>query len=485
MSSSKLPVIIAVVLAALLGSGSALAVARHALGDSSNQTSAHGIAKKHAHATHKRAASASSLSKNKRPNATKSSTTKTPAGDMPLIKTTTTTTAKTTTKAKTKTKTKTITTKNHDDHDDAGDDDYDCDAAAGDDHDCDADAGDDHDCDADAGHDHDCDAAAGHDHDCDAAADDHNHGDDDPDDHNHGDTGHDHNHGGPTPAATTTTTTTPTATTTTTTPPATTTTTTPPATTTTTTPPATTTSTTTTTTPTATTTDCDADHHNHDADHHNHDHDADHHDHHDHVCRSGVGATGRRLVCGGQQLSRERGGGWESLDAVVECVQRSAVDLRRSRGRTDFSEAKLNWETAAGKDYLIQVSSDATNWTTIRTVTGNTTFGLATIYTVPPGAGQYVRITDGLRVIAVRLLAVGVLGVRDARSSGCWYRRDPAWRACAQRRVVVGVRRCFRCAAGHRSRPGQHALPQSAPRHLRQSTALRLRRDGGLQLLRG
>src|SRR5262249_15376870 len=56
-----------------------------------------------------------------------------------------------------------------------------------------------------------------------------------------------------------------------------------------------------------------------------------------------------------------------------------------------ITEVKLNWETAAGKDYQIQVSADAVNWTTIATITGNTTAGVHD-YTGLTGTGRYVRI---------------------------------------------------------------------------------------------
>lgn len=57
----------------------------------------------------------------------------------------------------------------------------------------------------------------------------------------------------------------------------------------------------------------------------------------------------------------------------------------------NITEVTLNWETAAGKDYQIQVSADATNWTTIDTITGNTTAGVHD-YTGLSGTGRYVRI---------------------------------------------------------------------------------------------
>ena len=63
----------------------------------------------------------------------------------------------------------------------------------------------------------------------------------------------------------------------------------------------------------------------------------------------------------------------------------------------NITEVKLNWETAAGKDYLIQVSSDASNWTTIQTVTGNTTAGVHD-YTGLSGTGRYVRVYGTARL---------------------------------------------------------------------------------------
>jgi endoglucanase Acf2 len=56
----------------------------------------------------------------------------------------------------------------------------------------------------------------------------------------------------------------------------------------------------------------------------------------------------------------------------------------------NISEVKLNWEHAAGRDYQIQVSGDATNWTAILTVTGNTTSGWHD-YPGLSGSGRYVR----------------------------------------------------------------------------------------------
>ncbi|UOQ73140.1 Ig-like domain-containing protein [Hymenobacter cellulosilyticus] len=58
--------------------------------------------------------------------------------------------------------------------------------------------------------------------------------------------------------------------------------------------------------------------------------------------------------------------------------------------RYNVSRVKLSWEAAHGKDYLVQVSNDAASWTTVKTVTGNTT--LTNDHTGLSGAGRYVRI---------------------------------------------------------------------------------------------
>jgi beta-glucanase (GH16 family) len=59
-------------------------------------------------------------------------------------------------------------------------------------------------------------------------------------------------------------------------------------------------------------------------------------------------------------------------------------------GTYSINRVKITWEAAYGKDYLVQISPDANTWTTMRTVTGNTT--LTNDHTGLSGTGQYVRI---------------------------------------------------------------------------------------------
>ncbi len=61
----------------------------------------------------------------------------------------------------------------------------------------------------------------------------------------------------------------------------------------------------------------------------------------------------------------------------------------------NISEVKLNWETAYGKAYQIQVSNDATNWTTIYSTTTGT--GGINDLTGLSGSGRYVRMYGTVR----------------------------------------------------------------------------------------
>ncbi len=56
----------------------------------------------------------------------------------------------------------------------------------------------------------------------------------------------------------------------------------------------------------------------------------------------------------------------------------------------NISQIKINWEAAYGKDFLVQVSTDNSNWNTVRNITGNTS--LTNDYTGLTATGRYVRI---------------------------------------------------------------------------------------------
>ncbi len=74
---------------------------------------------------------------------------------------------------------------------------------------------------------------------------------------------------------------------------------------------------------------------------------------------------------------------WSSLYADPQWI---SVDLGTNY---NVNRVKIAWEAAYGKDYQIQVSSDAINWTNIKTITGNTT--LTNDLTGLAGIGRYLR----------------------------------------------------------------------------------------------
>lgn len=75
---------------------------------------------------------------------------------------------------------------------------------------------------------------------------------------------------------------------------------------------------------------------------------------------------------------------WSSVHSDPQWIY---VDL----GATySVNRVKITWETALGRDYLVQIGSSTSSWTTLRTVTGNTS--LVNDHTGLSGSGRYVRI---------------------------------------------------------------------------------------------
>ena len=76
---------------------------------------------------------------------------------------------------------------------------------------------------------------------------------------------------------------------------------------------------------------------------------------------------------------------WSSAYSDPQWIE---VDLGANYKIIDI---ELTWETACGKNYLIQSSGDGVNWTTLTTVTGNTETGLIQYPYFTPIYGRYVR----------------------------------------------------------------------------------------------
>jgi hypothetical protein len=76
---------------------------------------------------------------------------------------------------------------------------------------------------------------------------------------------------------------------------------------------------------------------------------------------------------------------WASAEGVDP--QWITVDLGNNYA---INRIRINWEAAYGKNFLVQVSGDNSNWTTLRDVQNNTS--LSNDYTGLTGTGRYVRI---------------------------------------------------------------------------------------------
>ncbi len=64
----------------------------------------------------------------------------------------------------------------------------------------------------------------------------------------------------------------------------------------------------------------------------------------------------------------------------------------------NVNRVKVTWKLALASAYLVQVSSDASNWNTMKTVTGNAT--TVNDHTGLSGTGRYVRIYGTARATA-------------------------------------------------------------------------------------
>jgi hypothetical protein len=80
---------------------------------------------------------------------------------------------------------------------------------------------------------------------------------------------------------------------------------------------------------------------------------------------------------------------WSSLFSDPQWIY---VDLG---GSYNVNRVKLVWEAAYGKDYKVQISSNTSTWTDLKTVTGNTT--LTNDWTGLSGTGRYVRVSGTAR----------------------------------------------------------------------------------------
>jgi hypothetical protein len=108
---------------------------------------------------------------------------------------------------------------------------------------------------------------------------------------------------------------------------------------------------------------------------------------------------------------------WSSLYADPQWIY---VDLQSSY---DVSRVKISWEAAYASAYQIQISTNASTWTTMRSVTGNTS--LVNDQTGLVGTGRYVRINGTARATQWGY-SIFELEVNGTPSNGCLVPSQPA-----------------------------------------------------------
>lgn len=111
----------------------------------------------------------------------------------------------------------------------------------------------------------------------------------------------------------------------------------------------------------------------------------------------------------------------------------------------NLNRVKITWETAAAKDYLIQVSTDSVNWTPLYTVTNNS--ALVNDFTGLSGHGRYLRIYGTARTTVYgysifELEAYGSLRTNTLLSSSTAVTQPvlPVWSAQVYPNPVVSDR---------------------------------------------
>jgi hypothetical protein len=97
-----------------------------------------------------------------------------------------------------------------------------------------------------------------------------------------------------------------------------------------------------------------------------------------------VSSTENGTTPGSGAVDGNFGTRWSSAFSDPQWIQ---VDLGEAYA---INQVKITWEPAYAKDYLIQLSDNGTDWSTVKTITGNT--GLLNNHADVSGEGRYVRI---------------------------------------------------------------------------------------------
>lgn len=98
-----------------------------------------------------------------------------------------------------------------------------------------------------------------------------------------------------------------------------------------------------------------------------------------------VSSTETSTLIGANAVDGNSSTRWASAAGVDP--QWITVDLGNNY---NISQIRINWEAAYGKNFLVQISGDNANWTTLQNIQNNTS--LSNNYTNLSGSGRYVRI---------------------------------------------------------------------------------------------
>jgi hypothetical protein len=126
-----------------------------------------------------------------------------------------------------------------------------------------------------------------------------------------------------------------------------------------------------------------------------------------------VSSTENSTLTGAAAVDGNTGTRWSSAFSDPQWIY---VDL----GATyNINRVKVTWEAAYGKDYQVQVSSNASSWTSIKSITNNA--ALVNDHTGLSGSGRYVRIHGTARGTAYgySIFELEVYGTPGTSSTVC------------------------------------------------------------------
>jgi beta-glucanase (GH16 family) len=104
----------------------------------------------------------------------------------------------------------------------------------------------------------------------------------------------------------------------------------------------------------------------------------------------------------------------------------------------NISEVKISWESAMGKDYLVQVSNDQSTWTQLKSVTGNST--ATNDWTGLSGHGRYLQVYGTARATqwGYSILELEAYGSLHSSTLAVANNKDNSWNTSIYPNPVSG-----------------------------------------------